>query len=512
MPASEAKSRVRGLRLIHLWPLVPLVFAWFASSLAYIEPYDFWWNLKSGQIMAQTGQFLGTDVLVWTPVRLPYSNPQWGSQLLFYWIYALSPYLLLTVRAIIVTVSVGILLACCFARTGSLRVATIAAVIAYFTAWTNYGMRPQLFAFIPFLAYLYLLENKDIKPRLLPLLVPIMLFWVNVHGSFFLGLALIGIYALGSVLEKLGSEAGRRWLTSKAALWQAAWFAAAGLITLANPYVLGIYNYFFAATNDPIARSLNKEWQAPTLYEGTGILFYLNVLLLFGSFYLSKRRLRPTEILVILAFGYLSLTSLRNVMWWGWVTAPILAANLSAWVARGKATRLPEVEEASQGGSEAVSAPRTELPALNWAIAVLLVGGALLSTPLWREANPLVPASAKGVVSEATPVEMAEFLKASKPPAPLFNYMEWGGYLEWEMYPRYQMFIDGRFEAREVQVWKDYLSVSSARADWQKTLDNYKVRTLILNKTFHDDLLPIVDAAPAWRKVYEDDKGVVYTR
>ncbi len=512
VPASGAKGSIRGLRLIHLWLIVPLVFAWFAASLAYIEPYDFWWNLKSGQIMMQTGQFLGTDVLVWTPVRLPYSNPQWGSQLLFYWIYNLSPYLLLTVRAIIITASVGLLIVCCFSRTRSMRVATIAAIIAYFTAWTNYGMRPQLLAFIPFLAYLFLLERKDIRPRLLPLLVPIMLFWVNVHGSFFLGLALIGIYALGSVLEKLGSEAGRRWLTSKAALWQAGWFAAAGLITLANPYLFGIYSYFFAATNDPIARSLNKEWQAPTLYEGTGILFFLNVLIFLGSLYLSKRRLRPTEVLVILAFGYLALTSLRNVMWWGWVTAPILASNFSAWFARGKTTEQHAVEETVQSETEALPATRTELPALNWVMAILLVGGALFFTPLWREANPLVPQSAKASVSDATPIKLAEFLKSTNPPAPLFNYMEWGGYLEWEMYPRYQMFIDGRFEAREVQVWKDYLSVSNARADWQKTLDHYKIRTLILNKTFHDDLIPMVDETPTWRKVYEDTMGVVYTR
>ncbi|MEO6457511.1 MAG: hypothetical protein ABIO92_04445, partial [Chloroflexia bacterium] len=247
--ASRTRETARGLCLIHLWLIVPLVLAWFAASIAFIEPYDVWWNLKSGEIMMQTGQFLGTDVLVWTPVRLPYSNPQWGSQLLFYWIYDLSPYLLLTVRAIIITASVGILMACCFSRSRSLRVATLAAVVAYFTAWTNYGMRPQLLSFIPFLAYLFLLEHKDTRPRLLPLLVPIMLFWVNVHGSFFLGLALIGIYAVGTILEKLGSEGGRKWLTSKAALWQAGWFIAAGLITLANPYVFGIYSYFFAATN-----------------------------------------------------------------------------------------------------------------------------------------------------------------------------------------------------------------------------------------------------------------------
>ena len=86
------------IKKIHLWAILPFAIAWFAASIDMIEPFDFWWNVKSGQIMMQTGQFLGTDVLVWSPVREPYSNPQWGSQLLFYWFYAISPYLMLTMR------------------------------------------------------------------------------------------------------------------------------------------------------------------------------------------------------------------------------------------------------------------------------------------------------------------------------------------------------------------------------------------------------------------------------
>src|SRR5436305_13920290 len=84
---AEAPALRRGLRLIHLWAIVPLSIAWFLQSIDFIEPFDFWWNVKSGEIMAQTGRFLSTDVLVWTPVRLPYSNPQWGSQLIFYWLF-----------------------------------------------------------------------------------------------------------------------------------------------------------------------------------------------------------------------------------------------------------------------------------------------------------------------------------------------------------------------------------------------------------------------------------------
>jgi hypothetical protein len=396
-------------------------------------------------------------------------------------------------------------------------------------------MRPQLLAFLPFIAFLFLLERKDAYPKWLLLLTPIMLLWVNVHGSFFLGVAMLGIYALGTVLEKIGKVEGRRWLASKAALWQVACFAAAALATLVNPYGPGIYNYFFVATNDPIARALNIEWQAPTIYDGTGFLFYLNVALFLTTFYLSRRRLRPTEVLLIAAFGYLSLTSLRNVIWWGWVTAPMMAANFAA-ISANRAARRTETEEttvgagprarplsfppdgeASQQGGHGdppiqgdITPRRVELPALNWLIAIMLLSGAFIFTPLWRPANPFVPQESKAALAKDTPIELGNYLKANDPPAPLFNYMEWGGYLGWELYPEYKMFIDGRFEARQVQVWKDYLSISRARADWQETLDRYGVKTLILSKEFHADLIRIVRDTEGWREVYQDRMGTVF--
>ncbi|HYP21087.1 MAG TPA: hypothetical protein VEY08_13520 [Chloroflexia bacterium] len=517
--ASHTASR-GGLRLAHLWAIVPFAIAWFASSIAFIEPYDFWWNVKSGQIMAETGQFLSTDVLVWTPVREPYYNPQWGSQLLFHWLYDASPYLLLTARTLSIACTVGVVMWLSAWRARSLQAATLATVIAYLASWTNYGVRPQLFAFLPFVGFYFLLERKDAYPRWLPLLVPIMLFWVNVHGSFFLGVAMLSIYGFGTVLEKLGSPAGRKWLLSGAAAWQVVWFAAAALVSLANPYFAQIYNYFFVATNDPIARALNVEWQGPTLYDGTGQLFFINVLIFAASLYASRRRLRPTEILLVLAFGYLSLTSLRNVIWWNWLVAPMTAVNLATWAANRRQKRqdaAPEEEIQSLPLSEAKGPKskiqnRKELAPLNWLLATIIVGGALAFTPLWRESSPLVAPTARAAVSADTPVEVAAFLKSHDVPAPLFNYMEWGGYLGNELYPRYQMFIDGRFEARQVPVWNDYLSISRGRADWQQTLDRYGVRTLVLSKQFHKDLLPFIAAEPAWHIAYQDKTAIVYTR
>jgi hypothetical protein len=510
------------LRRSHLWVIAPLALIWLFQSLPTIEPFDFWWNVTSGRIMLGGGQFafLGSDVLVYTPVREPYSNPQWGAQILFYAIYNLSPLLMLTVRTAIITGTYAVLFVVAWRASSSRPAAAVATLLAYLTGFTNYGMRPQLFAFLPFIGFFWTLERAfgagyggpvdnttpqppAPHPRPLWLLPPLMIVWVNVHGSFFLGLFLIGAYVGGWVLTAGRTAAGRQMLLSRATVGWALPLGVTALATLVNPYTWNIYSYVAVATGDPTARALNIEWQPPTLYNGTGILFYANIAIVLAGLLLSRRAIRPTEVLLWLAFGGLALLSIRNVIWWGWVSAPGLALGLAALAGRLR----PAAMEAG-----ATPAPSREIPVLNWLLAGGLLIAALAATPLWRD-----PATA---LDKSTPTAVARFLAdgtggtgdaPGPPPGPLFNYMEWGGYLEWVLYPQQQVFIDGRFEARRAQVWQDYLAISRGAATWSERLASYGVRTLVLNKVFHADLIPLVQADPHWHPVYADAQAIVFT-
>jgi hypothetical protein len=524
------------LRRAHLWIIVPLALIWIFQSRGLIEPFDFWWNVTSGRIMAESGRFLGTDVLVYTPVREPYSNPQWGSQVLFYGVYALSPLLMLTLRMVIITATYGVLFAIARRASGSLGWAALATLVAYLTGFTNYGMRPQLFAFLPFIGFFWVLErvfgpgyggmsttapkSKIQNPKLLWLLPLLMIAWVNVHGSFFLGLILIAVYVGGAALTGLATPDGRAGL--RAWPWPAVALPLLGTLaaTLVNPYTWRIYNYVLLATGDATARNLNIEWQPPTLYNGTGILFYAQVGLFLLALLASRRLPRPSEALLWLAFGGLALLSIRNVIWWGWVTAPGLAISLAAVGARVRAALATRLGEAA-GPDTPV--PNREIPALNWLLAGTLILAAVAVTPLWQlprfAPTQSVPEEERAFLGldRGTPVRLGEFLAGGAravppPPGPVFNYMEWGGYLEWALYPRQQLFIDGRFEARQQQVWDDYLDISRGAATWQQRLDSYGVRTLVLNKTFHRALIPLVQATPTWQQVYQDTQAIVFTR
>jgi hypothetical protein len=189
-----------------------------------------------------------------------------------------------------------------------------------------------------------------------------------------------------------------------------------------------------------------------------------------------------------------------------------MAANFAAWAELRRAAHPEQAPAAEADEPEPVPTRDAEMPVLNWMFVAVFAGGALLFTPLWRPANPLVPEPSKGYLAAGTPAGVAGYVRTSRPPAPVFNYMEWGGYLEWELYPQYKMFIDGRFEAREVEVWNDYLAVFRARADWQDVLDRYGVNTLVLNKSAMPSLVRFAGESPVWSKTYEDSMGAVFVR
>jgi len=536
-PATTAAART-GLRLAHLWLLVPLALIFVLAARDVIETFDFWWNAKSGEWMVQQGQILLKDILVYSPARAgTYYNPQWLAQVILYLLYAAGPATLLLFRALLFSFVIGLAIWHSLRRSNSYRIASLIGVLTIFTGFTNMGIRPQMLVFPLFISYYFILfaspyrgsiassgqpsgdsllaergsvfgiASGPLHPRLgwkVFLLPPLMVLWVNMHGSYFLGLILIGIYVVATLIDHLRQPGERAWLRSGESIRQAVAFALTGLAVFVNPYLFGIIEYFFVATSDPTARRLNSEWQPPTIYNGTGLLFLLNLLVFGLSLYYSRRRLNLADALLTLAFLYLSLLSLRNVVWWGLISGPIIAANL-AYRSRQTAPALPTADQQAEEAEPL--AGTVERPLFNYLIAGMLLAVCLLFVPYWRV--PLIADSEAGYYDASRPKAIADYLsaevEAGRLEGRIFNYMEWGGYLEYRLYPRKQMFIDGRFEARTENVWQDYIRISAGFADWQLLLRNPDygdIRWLVLDATYQKNLVTLLNRqGSGWRRV-----------
>src|SRR5262245_14760860 len=319
-----------------LWPIMALTLIGVFIALVPTPPHDFWWHLKAGQIVAEQG-IPSTNLFAWSlPADQPFVYATWLGEWLFFALYQIgglqAPILARNLLGL-----AGFTLVALEARrrSGSWRLAALAALRAGAMALNNLPTRTQNWSWVPFALYTLLLgayAGGQARPRALLALPPLMAFWVNAHGAFILGLVLLAIVAAGETLRQLLGQAGAlgwarlRWLYLAGAATAAA--------TLLNPSGPRIFGYVRKLLTDPSIQRLVVEWQPPTPYSLAGAFFFFSILVLLlallASLRLARRRPTITDLLLVGAFLWLALGSQRNVIWYGMLAMPILAQSLAS--------------------------------------------------------------------------------------------------------------------------------------------------------------------------------------
>jgi hypothetical protein len=122
---------------------------------------------------------------------------------------------------------------------------------------------------------------------------------------------------------------------------------------------------------------------------------------------------------------------------------------------------------------------------------------------------PLSPRVNETALAERLPVAAVEYIDAHRPPGPLFNSYNWGGYILWALYPEYPSFVDGRTDLFDDEVLREYLTAWRADDGWQAVLEDRGIRLALLEPN-----APLVHALEfaGWSKVYADSQAVVLQR
>jgi hypothetical protein len=183
------------------------------------------------------------------------------------------------------------------------------------------------------------------------------------------------------------------------------------------------------------------------------------------------------------------------VAWWLLVIAPFLAARL--------AVLLPRLADEE--------APRPTPGAALACALILLV--ALTSMPGLDHLNPLLTLKSQAPVENDLERVRAKLLE-EMPGRRIFTRFEWGEYLTWSFYPEFKVFMDGRIEIYPDHVWEEYSDLTQGKENWHEVLDQYRVDALVLDRDYHarTGLLPRVEAAGVWRRVFESGPALVYLR
>jgi hypothetical protein len=319
----------------------------------------------------------------------------------------------------------------------------------------------------------------------------VYVLWANIHIQFVMGFAILGLAWFSAVLEGYWQNSASR----KHEAWLLFWLGAAcALATLANPFHLRLYGVIWEYATQTKALGLVMELQPPDLAEWWS---WPMIALALGAAYTTSRRgFRIWDLALLAAALFFSLRMQRD-LWFGVLTAAAVILN--------------------QEGTEEPVRPGAAFGA--WIIALLSLGAIVMVSAAWEFGLSRGKTIAT-THQETYPVEATEFVKEHRPPGPLFNNFDWGGYLIWAL-PEYPVSIDGRTNLYGEQRLQRSFKTWNAEG-WEDDPDLQKAGVIIApNNLGHAEnkdepgpaLTEVLRRHPEqWRIAHEDKTAVVFVR
>jgi hypothetical protein len=459
---------------------------------------DLWHHLARGRAIAEQGSLVNNDLFTFTVPGRPFQDANWGSQLVFYFLYRAGGLTLVqAVNSLTLAAMMAVLVGLAWRRSGSLAVACGVCIFAFFGLWQLLIIRPQTFSLLLFVLIYAALEGAERRRWLLAIPPVLMALWVNLHGGFPIGFGLIGCYLLAAFVRVCwrlhsGQTEGRTF-RQEVGPW-ALCLAASVVATLANPYGWKVYQYVKLTAGVASSRGI-EEWLPPgsdLLVSKVWVVSLVGLLLLFA---LARQRPAVREVCLVCCFLPLTCGAVRMIAWWLLVLAPILATQLAVLLpASGKAT-----------GEDRPSVAAG-------VVCALLVLAMAFSLPCFDSFNPFMQQPGKGHRTESDLQDVAERLAEASPSGRVFTRFEWGEYLTWALAPNFKVFMDGRIEIFPDDTWAEYAAVTRGRGDWEAILAGYDVEWLLLDVTHHGDLLPLVRRSTGWKETYHQGNAVLFAR
>lgn len=438
---------------------------------------DTYWHLAAGEWILQHLTIPRTDPFSWTYAGRPWTAHEWlaeAAMALAYRAAGLRGLMILTAAAA----------ATAYALLGVyLRQRLSMRVVLGFSMFVLLGLTPSLLArphilALPFLVGWTLGLARASQERRAPSLwlLPVMAIWVNLHGSFVIGLALLA----GFAIEALLAEGAQRWTIVRR--WGLFSLLALGAALL-NPQGAGALLFPLRVMRLDLLQVIT-EWQGadfskPSLFE------FVLMLGLFCSLWLGVRLPAVRAVMLLVAL-HLALAQARQQFVFVFVAAVLMRDPFAA-----------RLEPAPGMRGDAAPDPLES----EWAAA--LAGLAALSALVGRLLLPLPIAD-----GPATPVSAVASLPPQVRAGRVFNDYDFGGYL---IFKGVRPFIDGRADMYGDAFVLRYRRMLAAPADAVRPqLDRWGVQWLLLEPG--NPLNVAVRTAPEWRRVHADRYAVVYLR
>lgn len=450
-----------------------------------IHDTDVWWHLKVGEYIFEHRTVPKTDIFSFSNTGHEWIAHEWGAELLYYSAYKTGGFLgLFGLNLVILSANYFLFGRLVYrAAAKDLTVTTVVVVIcAVFTA-VFWVFRPHLAAYLLFISFLSVLEMYRDGKNLLWLLPPLMALWVNIHGSFIMGIVLIGIYLISGLFSiNFGRLVSRKWSLGERKNLVITLLLVIAAVAV-NPNTTKMYYYpFFTLNSEAIMESIT-EWSSPDFHLPIFKAFLAYLFVVYVTLVISQKTMDFKDILMLGLFTYLAMYGARNMGLFMFVTGPIWAERLAGFLSHGR--------------------PQKQVVVLNWMVLAGVVFYGIYSLP------SQTPVEEK-VNREWFPYQAVKYMKKNGLKGTLFNNYDWGGYLLWTRFPDNTIFIDGRSDVYEDRVLPEYMRITKLKPDAYDLLLKYNPQYILLKPDAPVNHL--IKTKGDWIEIYKDDIAVLYKR
>jgi hypothetical protein len=453
--------------------VLPVIFTLSLNSAKqYLQDPDIWWHLADARILCTTHHFMHTVPNSFTVSGMPWVNPEWLAELPYWFSYqALGLRGIYLMEWLVLSANLVFLYWRGVFRSGHPGAAFYAGVLAFLMVSVNSGPRTIAIAYLAMSSELAILEAAERgKTRSLWLLPPLFCVWINLHGSWLIGLGLFVLYILCGSFR-----------FHKGVFEQEAFSAAVRnrlLIVLGLSIVALILNpYGWRLVWNPIDMMFNQklnianvmEWKPLNLSTIAGGAAAITMGLMVFTNCLKGRKWRVYEMAIILFAWFAAFDHMRFLFMAAIITTPFVADDIAR-------------------GFELEFDPKT-IPAMN---ALMVAGAAGVLIYMFPS-----EATAQKKLASFFPMES---IAAIQPSWQTFNYDTLGGMMALQSKPSY---IDSRFDIFEHHgEFADFLKVMYG-VQTLEVFDKYRIDHVIMPEQVAPSY--ILSHTPGWALVKQEE-------
>ena len=449
-----------------------------------IKSFDLFWHLRTGELMLN-GIYPRTDLFSYTAFGNSWILHEWGSQVIFAWIYQKTGFAgLIVLKSLVYALLCGLAFKLMLTKNIHIFLSFGLALLLVPVTAVGLTVRPHMFTnlFLVILFWIYVSFREKGNQKILWVLPVLFCLWINLHGGFAIGFVFLGVCLgaelIDSAFKNPEDAAASQKLIQPLLTWSALSLGACFI----NPNTVKGVLYPLMYLGDQMESNLLQEWAAPSMQSD--MFFFVLLLFIIAGLMFQKKKRPLYEIFLVLVFTVFAFSARRHIPVFAIVTIPIMANVWQAGI-----TDLWHTMEINTGAGAKKYLNRVALYVRTRAedfsvmekklcfhlmpvCAILIMTGISLAVP--DKLNI-------GLNEEKHPVEMVEHINAGNIHGNLFNQYRWGGFLLWAI-PDQKVFIDGRMDVYQKKISEPYKKIINLEPGWEALIHEYGIRHILVLK------------------------------